>query len=124
MKDEFRTIKSRKTYWDWVGSGEEERPEPAEANPDMLPEPEPEELRGDRMLKMRAIQEANLTQHEVLVVSLLANMTQEEAARHLGIGRSAIADALGRARCKIERKLAILRAQELLANKDNNSQEA
>lgn len=118
-EEKIRTIKSEKTYWDWVGGGdlEEGRKELPQANPDMLPEPVPGED-GDRMLRLRAIREAELTPHEVLIISLLVDMTQEAVAKHLAVTRSAVADALGRARFKIERKLAILRARELLADKE------
>lgn len=117
-RDKLREVESENTYWDWVQKqhGEEASAESARANPDVLPAPEKEEPSGEKVLRLRAIREANLTPHETLVVNLLLTMTQEQAARHLGITRGAITGALKRAQEKIERKLATLRARDLADN--------
>lgn len=103
-RKKIKSIDSKTTYWQYLyqkSLSGEKAAEPSEANPDVLPAGEPLDDTY-RALKLRAFEEARLTQRERWVITYVAaGHSHKEAADELGVSRPAVSDSLDAARKKI-----------------------
>lgn len=111
MRKRIRTKRARELgYRDYEEYLDQrpEQPEPAEANPDVLPE-SPEEAEDMRALKLKAIDEAELTEYERLIINLIERGTSVlSIAAKLERSPSSINSAIRQAKRKIHRTYARL----------------
>jgi DNA-binding CsgD family transcriptional regulator len=107
-KKRLKSISSSTTYWQFLSDQNHngDRPaEPSEANPDVLAQEEqPENVLEYRALKLRAFEEARLTERERWLLGyIIVGHSQSEAATKLGISPAAVSEGVAAARLKILR---------------------
>lgn len=120
---------NKSPYWNWVHSmgltgSEGEIREFAEANPDILADTEPQKTPDvdTRALMLEALKRAKLSKQEQNVLSCVGmqGLTEEQAAKHLGISRRNLRKCLLRAKAKCEKVFAaILKDSRVISEGDN-----
>lgn len=118
----------RSAYWQWVKtygfSGDDgQLREFPEANPDVLDSHEPTETPDvdTRALMVEAVKRAKLSKREKHVLKLIGfqGLTQEEAARRLGISRPTVQTTFRRAQKKILQMFVIISGDSSLIGRED-----